>query len=86
MTDTVVWTKDNCFYCVMAKDLLNDLNIAFEERNVSQGEWTREQLQEAAPDSKTVPQIFLQGKYIGGFTELKIYIEETGFNGTGYTL
>lgn len=86
MTDTVVWTKDNCFYCVMTKDLLNDLGVAFEERNITQGEWSQEQLLEAAPDSKTVPQIFLQGKYIGGFTELRTYIEETGFNGTGYTL
>lgn len=86
MKDTVVWTKDNCFYCVMAKELLTDLNLKFEERNISQGDWTREQLLEAVPDSKTVPQIFLQGKYIGGFTELRTYIEETGFNGTGYTL
>jgi len=84
--DIVIWSKDNCFYCEMAKNLLEDLDLPFEERNISQGEWSREQLQEAAPDSKTVPQIFLQGKYIGGFSELKVYIEETGFNGTGYTL
>jgi glutaredoxin 3 len=70
----------------MAKELLTDLNLKFEERNISQGSWTKEQLLEAAPDSKTVPQIWLQGKYIGGFDELRTYIEQTGFNGTGYTL
>jgi len=70
----------------MAKNLLEDLNLPFEERNISQRDWSKEQLQEAAPGSKTVPQIFLQGKYIGGLSDLKVYIEETGFNGTGYTL
>lgn len=63
-------------FCEMAKDLLADYNIEYEERNISKGEWTREQLQEAAPGSKTVPQIFLDGKYVGGFTELKQYMEK----------
>lgn len=63
-------------FCEMAKDLLADYNIEYEERNISKGEWTREQLQEAAPGSKTVPQIFLDGKYVGGFTDLKAYIQK----------
>jgi glutaredoxin 3 len=71
---------------MMAKQTLNDLNVSFEERNVSQGPWTKEQLLEAVPDFKTYPQIFLNGTYVGGYTELKTYIEETGFNGTGHSL
>jgi glutaredoxin len=63
-------------FCEWAKELLADYNIAYEERNISCGEWTREQLQEAAPGTKTVPQIFIDGKYIGGFTELKAYMKK----------
>ena len=74
--NAVIWSKDQCMFCEMAKDLLADYNIEYEERNMSKGEWTREQLQEAAPGSKTVPQIFLDGKYVGGFTELKQYMEK----------
>ena len=74
--NAVVWSKDQCMFCEMAKDLLADYNIEYQERNISKGEWTREQLQEAAPGSKTVPQIFLDGKYVGGFTELKQYMEK----------
>ena len=74
--NAVIWSKDQCMFCEMAKDLLADYNIEYEERNISKGEWTREQLQEAAPGSKTVPQIFLDGKYVGGFTELKQYMEK----------
>ena len=33
--------------------------------------WTREQLLEAVPTARTVPQIFLEDEYIGGFNELK---------------
>jgi glutaredoxin 3 len=74
--NAIIWSKDQCMFCEMAKDLLADYNIEYEERNISKGEWTREQLQEAAPGSKTVPQIWLHGKYIGGFTELKAYIKK----------
>lgn len=84
--DTIIWTKDNCFYCMMAKDVLHKLSVPFEERNVSSSEWTKEQLLEAVPEFKTYPQIFLHGRYIGGFDELRSYIENTGYNGTGYTL
>jgi len=44
--------------------------IEFEERNVST-DWTKEQLLEAVPTARTVPQIFLDGELVGGFTELK---------------
>lgn len=72
----VIWSKNQCMFCEMAKDLLTDHDVDYEERNISQGEWTREQLQEAAPGSKTVPQIFVDGKYVGGFTDLKAFINK----------
>jgi len=49
--------------------------IDYEERNV-QTTWTKEQLLEAVPNARTVPQIFLDDKLIGGFTELKQYFEK----------
>ena len=66
----IVWSKDQCPYCDQAKALLKSRNIEFEERNVSQ-DWTREQLLEAVPNARTVPQIFLDEELVGGFTELR---------------
>ena len=66
----IVWSKDNCPYCVQAKALLNQKNIQFEERKIGDG-WTKEQLLEAGPNARTVPQIFLDGELVGGFTELR---------------
>ena len=66
----IVWSKDQCPYCDQAKALLKSRNIEFEERNVSQN-WTREQLLEAVPTARTLPQIFLDQELVGGFTELR---------------
>jgi glutaredoxin len=66
----IVWSKDQCPYCDQAKALLTLRNIEFEERNVSH-DWTREQLLEAVPNARSVPQIFLDEELVGGFTELR---------------
>jgi glutaredoxin 3 len=66
----IVWSKDGCSHCVQAKALLESRGIEYEERNVSQ-DWTREQLLEAVPTARTLPQIFLDQEHVGGFTELR---------------
>ncbi len=69
----IVWSKDQCPYCVQAKALLDSRGIDYEERNINQG-WTREQLLESVPGARTVPQIFLDDQLIGGFTELREHL------------
>ena len=69
----VVWSKNQCPFCVQAKALLESKGIEFEERNVSTN-WTKEQLLEAVPAARTLPQIFLDDNYIGGFTELRKHL------------
>jgi glutaredoxin 3 len=69
----VVWSKNSCPFCVQAKALLEARGIEYEERNVSTN-WTREQLLEAVPDARTLPQIFLDDQHIGGFTDLRSYL------------
>jgi glutaredoxin len=71
----IVWSKNQCPYCEQAKSLLKMKSIDYEERNINK-DYTREQLLEAVPNARTVPQIFLDDKLIGGFTELKKYLEE----------
>ena len=66
----IVWSKDACPYCVQAKALLTQKGIEFEERKIGDG-WTKEQLLESVPDARSVPQIFLDGELVGGFTELR---------------
>ena len=69
----VVWSKDACPFCVQAKALLESRGIEFEERNVNK-DWTKEQLLEAVPTARTLPQIFLDDLHIGGFTDLRSHL------------
>jgi len=70
----IVWSKDACPYCDQAKALLVQRGIAYEERRIG-ADYTREQLLEAVPTARTVPQIFLDDQHIGGFTELKRHFQ-----------
>ena len=65
-----VWSKDHCPFCDQAKSLLKMKGIEFEEKKIGHG-FTKEQLLEAVPTARTVPQIFLDEQLIGGFQELK---------------
>lgn len=71
----IVWSKDHCAFCDQAKALLTQQGIEFEEYRIGHG-YTREQLLEAVPTARSVPQIFLDDKLIGGFTELKKHLQK----------
>jgi len=70
MSKAIVWSKDACPFCLQAKALLESKGIEYEERNIN-NDYTKEQLLESVPTARTLPQIFLDDEYIGGFTELK---------------
>ena len=69
-----IWSKYHCPYCDQAKALLKAKGIQFEEKKIGDG-YTREDLLEAVPTARTVPQIFLDDKLIGGFTELRTHLQ-----------
>ena len=69
----IIWSTPNCSYCTKAKAALTSHSIDYEERILGI-DWTKEQLQEVVPNARTVPQIFLDGKYIGGYNELREYL------------
>lgn len=72
----VIWSKYHCGQCEQAKAILGQRGITFEERKIGDG-YTREELLEAVPTAKSVPQIFINNQLVGGLPELKRYIEET---------
>jgi len=71
--NAIVWSKDACPFCDQAKNLLKLRGIEFEERNVSK-DWTKEQLLEAVPNARTLPQIFLDDQHIGGYVDLRDHL------------
>jgi len=75
MMKATVWSKHHCPYCDQAKALLTQRGYIIEEKKIGDG-FTREQLLEAVPSARTVPQIFIDKQLIGGFTELKQHLEK----------
>jgi glutaredoxin len=72
----VIWSRYHCPYCDQAKALLNSKGIVFEEKKIGDG-YTKEELLEAVPTARSVPQIFLDGELVGGFTELRKKLTES---------
>lgn len=66
----IVWSKNDCPQCESAKRLLKMKGVDYEERNLSSGVWTKDDLFAMAPGARSVPQIFFDDKCIGGFSEL----------------
>jgi len=71
----IVWSKYHCPFCDQAKNLLEQKGIQFEEKKIGDG-FTKEDLLEAVPNARSVPQIFIDDQLIGGFTELKKFLTE----------
>jgi glutaredoxin 3 len=73
MTKAIVWSKYHCPFCDQAKALLKQRGIPFEEKKIGDG-YSKEELLEAIPTARTVPQIFIDDQLIGGFNELKVHL------------
>lgn len=80
-----IYGKPQCPYCERAKQLCETRNFKYTYKSLGT-DYTREELLEAFPSARTVPQIIVSGKKIGGYDQLVKYIEETGYTGTGHTL
>jgi glutaredoxin 3 len=65
-----IYTTEYCPYCIRAKALLRDKGISFEEIDVGGDPDLRATMVERAGGRRTVPEIFINGRIIGGYNEL----------------
>jgi glutaredoxin 3 len=70
IADVKVYVTTFCPYCVRAKSLLKQRDVPYEEVDVSGDADKRAWLVQASGGMRTVPQIFIDGKPIGGSDEL----------------
>ncbi len=71
MSDIEMFTGPNCSYCRAAKDLLAQNGLTFIERDISDPQVLQE-FRERLPRQKSIPQIFFDGKHIGGYEDLRL--------------
>lgn len=72
----ILWSKYHCPYCEQAYNLLKAKGYTIEERKIGDG-YTKEELLEAVPNARSVPQIFIDEEFVGGFPELKKKLTES---------
>jgi glutaredoxin 3 len=76
MAKIEMYTTPFCGYCARAKSLLEKKGATYQEMDVMMDEKKRTEMRERAKRS-TVPQIFINGQYIGGSDELAA-LEQAG--------
>ena len=70
MTKIEIYTTTHCPYCMRAKALLDRRGFCYTEICVDQDSKKRNEMLERSDGKRTVPQIFINGQRIGGFSEL----------------
>ncbi len=65
-----IYTKDFCIWCDRAKALLESKDLKFTEIDISNDVARSEFYSNVGEGVKTVPQVFIEGKRIGGYQEL----------------
>jgi ribonucleoside-diphosphate reductase alpha chain len=72
---TIVYGKKNCPYCQMAKDELKLRGVQYDYIDLADIGKTAAEV--TGRKVKTVPQIYIEGKYVGGWEELQAYFNKT---------
>ena len=70
MANVEIYTSPLCGFCHAAKRLLTSKSVSFQETDLSRQPDQRAKMLKRANGSHTVPQIFIDGKHIGGCDDL----------------
>jgi len=70
MARVEIYTKFLCPYCHRAKSLLESKNVEFEEYDITLGGKKRDEMLQRSNGRTTVPQIFINGRHVGGSDDL----------------
>ena len=70
MAKVIIYTTRMCPYCVSAKKLFERLGVQFEEIGLDSQPELRMKLSDENNGWRTVPMIFINGKFIGGFDDV----------------
>ena len=70
MQQVEIYTSPFCGFCIAAKRLLKKKGVSFDEINVLTNPARKPEMIERAGGKRTVPQIFVGGRHVGGCDEL----------------
>ena len=80
MARVEIYTKAFCPYCARAMKLLTDKGVSPEETDITMDRHKREEMIQRADGRTTVPQIFIDGRHVGGSDDLAALDREGGLD------
>ena len=72
-----IYTKLGCGYCSRARRLLDKKGVEYNDIDITMGGSERHEMIERAPGARTVPQIFIGDRHVGGSDDLAA-LEQSG--------
>jgi glutaredoxin len=78
ISSVVIYTKDNCGYCVKAKNLIKNLGLTYTEKKLENFLTTEALIEDIGKSVKSMPQIKINGELVGGYNQLIEYLADKG--------
>jgi len=78
ISNILLYSKNNCGYCVKAKLLLNNLGLTYTEKRFEDYTSTEALFEEIGKTVRSMPQIKINGELIGGYNQLVEYFADKG--------
>ena len=76
ISQIIIYSKDNCGYCVKAKSLLDNLGLTYTEKKLENFLTTEALIEDIGKNVKSMPQIKIDGELIGGYNQLIEYLTD----------
>ena len=76
--EIVIYSKNNCVFCNKAKHLVKSLGLTYTEKKMEEFDSPQAMLEDIGKQVRTMPQIKIDGKLVGGYNQLVEYFADKG--------
>ncbi len=76
--EIIIYSKNNCVFCNKAKHLVKSLGLTYEEKKMEEFDSPQAMLEDIGKQVRTMPQIKIDGKLVGGYNQLVEYFADKG--------
>jgi len=74
----VIYSKENCSYCIKAKNMINNIGLEYEEKKLESFESPQKMFEDIGKQVRSMPQIKIDDDLIGGYNQLVEFFAKIG--------
>ena len=76
--EIIIYSKNNCVFCTKAKHLVKTLGLEYTVKKMEEFDSPQAMLEDIGKQVRTMPQIKIDGKLVGGYNQLVEYFADQG--------